>query len=86
MLGFCGIFVCTITQFYMSKIGLSTNASPSHNFLFVVEYFIDEEKYFYLILLHINMAICIGVITIVAIGAMMIAYTYHTCGMFRIAK
>jgi len=33
------------------------------------EYFVDQEKYFYLILLHLNAAFCVGAISLTAIGA-----------------
>ncbi|XP_018300359.1 uncharacterized protein, partial [Mycetomoellerius zeteki] len=51
-----------------------------------MEYFIDQEKYFYLILLHINVAICIASIVLVAIGTMCITFIQHICGMFKIAS
>ncbi|KAH0946882.1 hypothetical protein HN011_000962 [Eciton burchellii] len=51
-----------------------------------MEYFLDNEKYFYLILFHINAALFIGYSTIIAIGAMFITYLQYTCGMFSIAS
>jgi len=52
----------------------------------LTEYFIDEEKYFYYLLLHINTAISIGFIAMVATGTMLIAYFQYMCGMFAIAR
>jgi len=52
----------------------------------MTEYFIDQQKYFYLILLHIYAVICIGAIVMLAIGTMLITYIQHTCGMFKIAR
>ncbi|XP_012062193.1 PREDICTED: uncharacterized protein LOC105625475, partial [Atta cephalotes] len=51
----------------------------------MMEYFIDQEKYFYLTLLHIYAIIYIGAATTLAIGAMLITYFQYICGMFRIA-
>ncbi|XP_011863601.1 PREDICTED: uncharacterized protein LOC105559706 [Vollenhovia emeryi] len=51
-----------------------------------MEYFVDQEKYFYMIILHINVAICIGATITVGSGTLFIAYIQHTCGMFRIAS
>ncbi|XP_018349417.1 PREDICTED: uncharacterized protein LOC108752817 [Trachymyrmex septentrionalis] len=51
-----------------------------------MEYFIDQEKYFYLILLHIYAIICIGAVAILATGTMFLTYFQHVCGMFRIAS
>ncbi|XP_018361719.1 PREDICTED: odorant receptor 4-like [Trachymyrmex cornetzi] len=52
----------------------------------MTEYFVDQEKYFYLILLHINVATCIGAIAYIATGTMLIGYLKHACGMFKIAS
>jgi len=50
------------------------------------EYFIDTEKYSYLIKLHANTALCIAVIVILATGTMIITYFIQVCGMFKIAR
>ncbi|XP_050460105.1 uncharacterized protein LOC126855995 [Cataglyphis hispanica] len=50
------------------------------------EYFIDEEKYFYLNLLHINAVFCIMAITLTATGTMLLGYAIHACGLFKIAS
>ncbi|XP_026828943.1 odorant receptor 4-like isoform X2 [Ooceraea biroi] len=54
--------------------------------IFNTEYFIDEEKYYYLILLHFYATISIGGIALVATGTMLIAYFKHICGMFSVAS
>lgn len=51
-----------------------------------MEYFIDQEKHFYLIVLHIYAAICIGYIALITIGTLIIAYIQHTCGMFSLGS
>ena len=53
---------------------------------FVTEYFIDQEKYYFLILLHINIALFIGGAAMVATGTMLIAYFKFICGMFKISR
>lgn len=50
------------------------------------KYFVNQESYFYLILLHADTTICIGGTTMVATGMMLIAYLKHACGMFKIAR
>jgi len=65
---------------------LPMNVTRSRRLPITIEYFIDQEKYFYLILLHIIMAILIGATAMIAIGTMLIAYFQHTCGMFRISR
>ncbi|XP_025991845.1 uncharacterized protein LOC105202589 isoform X2 [Solenopsis invicta] len=67
-------------------VDLSINISQTHRFILITEYFIDQEKYFYLILLHINLAICIGILGALATGTLFIMYFHHTCGMFKIAS
>lgn len=52
----------------------------------VTEYFVDEEKYFYLILLHRNIVICIGAIMLTATGTTLAGYIIYVCGIFRIAR
>ena len=52
----------------------------------MMEYFIDQEKYFYLILLHTYAIICIGGTAMLAIGAMILTCVQYVCGMFRIAR
>lgn len=52
----------------------------------MTEYFIDKEKYHYLLALHMNAAFCMGALTVVAVGTMYLGYFYHIFGMFRIAR
>lgn len=63
------------------------NESRPHPLIpIMTEYFVDQEKYFYLILLHIDVATCIGAIAYIATGTMLIGYLKHACGMFKIAR
>lgn len=57
-----------------------------HKTFFATEYFIDQEKYSHLVLLHINIAICIGTIALVSTGTMLLGTLTHICGMFSIAR
>ncbi|KAL6260655.1 hypothetical protein P5V15_008174 [Pogonomyrmex californicus] len=50
------------------------------------EYFVNQQNYFYLILLHTNAAIFIGGTAIIATGTMLLVYFKHICGMFNIAS
>ncbi|XP_067216093.1 odorant receptor 30a-like isoform X3 [Linepithema humile] len=66
---------------------LPTNESRSHpSFLLVTEYFVDQEKYFYLIMLHAIAASCIGGTVMLATGMVLLACQHQACGMFRIAS
>ncbi|KAF3054254.1 Odorant receptor 327 [Nylanderia fulva] len=65
---------------------LSVNKSRTRHLLIETEYFIDQEKYFYLLLFHINASFFIGVLTLLATGTMLHAYLQYACGMFKIAS
>jgi len=72
---------------HISNILFSTNGTQSHTSMpFMMEYFVDKEKYSYLILFHANAATVILTIVILATGTIMIVYQKHTCGMFQIAR
>ncbi|KAL6425017.1 hypothetical protein ACFW04_009374 [Cataglyphis niger] len=66
---------------------LHINESHSwHRVQIVTEYFVDQQKYFYLILLHKNAVICIGATTLTGTGTLLIGYIICACGMFKIAR
>ncbi|XP_019697076.2 uncharacterized protein LOC105183318 [Harpegnathos saltator] len=84
-----GIFSVMLLPFWPRFLDnvFSMNESRSHVSLYIVtEYFVNQEKYFYLILLHVNSAFCIGWIALLAVGTMTIACWQYACGMFQIAS
>lgn len=52
----------------------------------MTEYFVDQEKYFYLLIIHKELASCIGITVIVVTGMTNMMYIQHACGMFMIAR
>jgi len=50
------------------------------------EYFVDQEKYFYFILLHLDATMCIGAISLLAIEMLFAGYFKHICGIFGVAR
>jgi len=68
------------------EIIIPANVSRLHHLQISTEYFIDQERYFYLLLLHINTAMFIGSFTLTATGTMLVACLHHACGMFKIAR
>jgi hypothetical protein len=52
----------------------------------IVEYFVDEQTYFYAILIHVAIAIYAGSMTLAAIATMFILSMLHACAMFEIAR
>ncbi|XP_011863544.1 PREDICTED: uncharacterized protein LOC105559667 isoform X3 [Vollenhovia emeryi] len=83
----CGMCSLVIVQLWLNiaKVDSRINASEPY-YLFIMEYFVDQKKYFYLIVLHTNTVFCFGDITMMAVGTMFITYIEHMCGMFRIAS
>jgi len=85
--GVCGLSVGILIQFWnIVNVDVQMNSSQSRQLFFMTEYFIDQQKYFYLILLHIYAAFCVGAIVMIAVGTMLITYIQHTCGMFKVAR
>ncbi|KAL6260671.1 hypothetical protein P5V15_008191 [Pogonomyrmex californicus] len=85
----CSLFIAYITPFLMPMLSiiLHINKSEPYQMLyFMTEYFIDQEKYSYLILLHINIVLSIGATTVTATGTMLRGCLIHACGMFKIAS
>ncbi|KAH0946901.1 hypothetical protein HN011_005444 [Eciton burchellii] len=82
------IFSIIIVQFSSSILDfvLPKNKSRPHRLQIEMEYFLDQDKFFRLIMIHLTAAILIGKIALVAIGAMFIAYFQYICGMFTIAS
>ncbi|XP_025271224.1 uncharacterized protein LOC109610502 isoform X2 [Camponotus floridanus] len=88
VLTICSTFTVIIASFWSDIFNMisPTNASRSHHLLIITEYFIDQEKYFYLIQFHFIASWCIGIIVTLAVGTMLITYLQYTCGMFKIAS
>lgn len=50
------------------------------------EYLIDQQKYFYPILLHLFLVAIFGITTVIATEALYMVYTQHACGLFHIVR
>lgn len=62
------------------------NQSRSHQLLILAEYFVDNEKYFYLIVLYITLCFFLFQITLMSTTSIYIMYIQHMCSMFQIAR
>ncbi|KAF3054357.1 Odorant receptor 226 [Nylanderia fulva] len=60
------------------------NESRTRQLPFLTEYFLDQQKYFYPLLLHVNATIIVGIVTVISTETLFFAYVYHICGMFEI--
>lgn len=88
-LAICGVFIAILLPIWPQVLGndLHINESqPRQTVQIVTEYFVDREKYFYLILLHKNIVICIGATTLTGTGTILVGYVICACGMFRMAR
>ncbi|KAL0109501.1 hypothetical protein PUN28_014517 [Cardiocondyla obscurior] len=75
------------TQMYiMYDNALLKNVTSLHHLLFQTEYFINENNYMFFILLHMDMALSISTITMVATAAIFNACFKIFCGMFQISS
>ncbi|XP_032687881.1 uncharacterized protein LOC116852030 [Odontomachus brunneus] len=83
----CGEFSFISIQCWSSILDIvqPRNESRPHVIVFPMEYFVDQQKYFYLILLHINTAIFIGGITVPATLSVLVSCQECVCGMFTVA-
>ncbi|XP_025270165.1 odorant receptor 4-like isoform X2 [Camponotus floridanus] len=85
----CSVFVISFLSIWPRLLDIivpMNESRPHYEIEFIAEYFPDQEKYYYVIILHMNAAICIGGIAFIATGTMLIAYLKHACGMFKIAS
>jgi hypothetical protein len=89
----CGITFITLLPIllwifdtFLHSNGTRTRSMNILQHMFETEYFVDPQKYSYLILLHTYAAIYIGVIALIGTGTTMIGYLKHACAFFRIAR
>ncbi|XP_011873934.1 PREDICTED: uncharacterized protein LOC105565392 isoform X2 [Vollenhovia emeryi] len=71
---------------HMLDVIIPMNESRRQQTIVDVEYFVDEETYFYAILTHIFFTVYAGTITVMAIATILIAYVLHICALFRISS
>jgi len=77
-----------VSQYWANilDIILPKNESRPLHTQIATEYFIDQQKYISLIMLHMTTAYCIGTAAVIATGTILLAYIQHFCGMFKIAR
>ncbi|XP_026828811.1 uncharacterized protein LOC105285104 isoform X2 [Ooceraea biroi] len=82
--------VCYVMSQYllplMLDVILPLNASRSLEFLVITEYFINREKYFWLLLFHEVFTVYLGLTTICSTGGTTIMYFLHSCALFKVAS
>ncbi|KAG7213208.1 hypothetical protein KM043_002520 [Ampulex compressa] len=63
---------------------LPLNESRLHKMPVLFEYFLDQEKYFYLLILHANLMVFMGTTAIIASETMTTLIMYHICAFLKI--
>ncbi|EZA47028.1 hypothetical protein DMN91_004391 [Ooceraea biroi] len=72
---------------YILDIVVPKNESYAiHMMQFVTEYFNVSEKYYFLVVVHLNAACSTGLIVLAGTGTIFFSYLQQTCGMFEIAS
>lgn len=51
-----------------------------------VEYFVDQQKYYYLFMWHMTICTSITLITLLSTAFSCYSYASHICAMFKVAK
>ncbi|XP_050460091.1 odorant receptor 22c-like [Cataglyphis hispanica] len=86
----CCVFIAILLPIWPQILGIflyiNESRIQSQTIQIVTEYFVDQEKYYYLILLHTYAVFCIGATTVTAIGTMLLGCIVHAYGLFTIAS
>ncbi|KAL6448886.1 hypothetical protein ACFW04_000557 [Cataglyphis niger] len=86
---YLSIFTFILVQFlsnFLLNMATTANESYSRRLPVKVEYFIDQQKYFIPILLHLFVIVLCGLTTVVATETIHMSYMQHACGLFQIAN
>lgn len=65
---------------------LPLDESRPFKFIVEVEYFISQDTYFYIILLHLVIVLALYASIILATATQLLLFSYHSLGMFKIAR
>ncbi|EZA51611.1 hypothetical protein DMN91_004428 [Ooceraea biroi] len=84
--GLCFSFVILYWPYVLDAVMPKNESYALRTMEIVTKYFKVSEKYYVLVLVHLNMACSVGLITLIATGTMMMSYFKHACGMFEIAS
>ncbi|XP_026823688.1 uncharacterized protein LOC109610890 isoform X5 [Ooceraea biroi] len=85
----CFFFIITLLPILPRIFGiffLVNKSEPYRNIYIRTEYFVDEEKYFYFILLHLYAVQYIAGGTLLVAGTLVAGYFTYCCGLFNIAS
>ncbi|RLU17480.1 hypothetical protein DMN91_009715 [Ooceraea biroi] len=78
------IVLCSVPS--LLDIIIPLNESRPSWLPIVAEYFVDQQRYFYAILIHIFIVVYAGSMAIASVAGMMLGYVLHNCAIFKIAS
>ncbi|XP_029168292.1 uncharacterized protein LOC114938468 [Nylanderia fulva] len=91
LIGFCGIglIIYILLQFIPPILDIVIPLNESSHLrrpIFVTEYFIDQEKYMYAILLHYILTLIIAIAALGSVTLIIITYALHMSALLTIAR
>jgi len=85
MITFCFIFVQFLSVFLLD-ITSSKNESHLRQLPMLIECFVDQQKYYFPILLAFFFVAICSFTTVIATETLNVSYIQHGCSLFKIAK
>ncbi|XP_020291756.1 uncharacterized protein LOC109858673 [Pseudomyrmex gracilis] len=80
---FFGIFqLLPLILDYVSPL----NESRPRRLFVITEYFVSQEKYFYAMVLHEALIICVGINALIGVLMMIVGYMLHSCALLKITS
>ncbi|XP_071573013.1 uncharacterized protein [Temnothorax nylanderi] len=86
--GYIGVFLFGILQRLPLILDIISplNESRPYQLFAIMEYFVSQDKYIQVMLLHEFLVCCIGMITIYGTGTTIMTYVTHLCALLKIAS
>ncbi|KAL6264375.1 hypothetical protein P5V15_004487 [Pogonomyrmex californicus] len=81
----CFVLILFLSNFLLN-IPTTMNESHPRQLPVLMEYFVDQQRYFVPIFVHICIVIVCGLTTVAATETLFMSYIQHTCGLFEIAS
>ncbi|XP_070510855.1 uncharacterized protein [Cardiocondyla obscurior] len=88
IIGCTSVIVCLFIPLTPSILDIVAplNVSRPRQLLFPGEFLVDQQKFFYAIILQIDVALGLIIATLIGTESLYVTYVQHACGMFQIAS
>ncbi|XP_063984943.1 odorant receptor 13a-like isoform X4 [Diachasmimorpha longicaudata] len=84
--GLLGLFLAMPAIPILMDVWIPLNQSRSRIFLYQTEYFVDQNEYYFLILIHAYITIPVVFVAIVYFDNLFSIFINHTCGMCNVLR